>query len=389
MSPLLLTAFDNPTKPLCYLHGKSSIVGIYRVEAEDFQVSEILGFELSNEGPHHWLYIAKKNLNTMDVVQALAQTLSLSTRDIGYAGLKDKKAVTYQWFSVSSEQIKPQVLQKLFDEHGGEIDSIESGWAIQAAKRHHKKLKIGSHKANAFVLRLGIEDVATVDNSDKILQHSAISEGISKRLDKISQQGFLNYFMDQRFGRDNLSQFYHKKSLLLKRKSDQMLLSAARSFIFNHILSQNVASRSLFKPRLGDRCQLVGSQSFFVVDEKNDENMDIVSIENRLLAFDISLAFPLPGQDIASLLVSDLADELLSQMLGKIGRFAKKSNYRAGVCRPHDMSWDISEASAFDISHGFGNAVTIRFTLPKGCYATALLRELGAFREDSEKDRKN
>ena len=115
------------------------------LQPEDFTVSEELGFDLSGEGEHVFLYLQKRNLNTMELLQRLAALSGVPQRDIGVSGLKDRNAVTRQWFSVGMAGRQEPDWQAL--EAAGDVQVLEQG-------RHSRKLRRGVHRANRFSLVL-------------------------------------------------------------------------------------------------------------------------------------------------------------------------------------------------------------------------------------------
>ena len=208
---------------------------------EDFQVVEQLGFELSGEGEHLYLYIEKRNQNTRWVAGLLADALGVDELAVGYCGLKDRRAVTRQWFSVHLPGVNERSLDSLPELPDCQVLEIQ---------RHHKKLRRGMHDSNRFVIRLrGITgDVG----------------GLESRLIQIAAIGVPNYFGEQRFGReggnlreaDRLMQSRSAQHAGRRRKAVKgkggIYLSAARSYLFNLVLAERVGEQNWHIPVGGE-----------------------------------------------------------------------------------------------------------------------------------------
>jgi len=209
--------------PVCLnfkqVHGAYLGKGQIRQEVEDFKVEEVLGFEPSGEGEHVYLWIRKTGQNTGWVAEQLAKRLKLRHFDIGYGGMKDRHAVTEQWFSCwLPGKAAP-------DWTSFDIEGVE----ILKSARHSKKLRRGEHIANQF--KLIVRDVVLYQES---------TEELNARLEKIAKLGFPNYFGPQRFGWEGRN-LEKANALFLGEKQDRkkrgIYLSAARSYMFNTELS--------------------------------------------------------------------------------------------------------------------------------------------------------
>jgi len=209
--------------PVCLnfkqVHGDFLGEGLIRQNVEDFKVKEVLGFDPSGEGEHAYLWIRKSGQNTGWVAEQLAKRLALRHFDIGFGGMKDRHAVTEQWFSCwLPGKIDP-------DWSSFDIDGIE----ILSAVRHSKKLRRGEHISNQFNL--------VVRN---VILHKNTIEEVEARLENIEKQGFPNYFGPQRFGWEGRN-LEKANALFLGEKQDRkkrgIYISAARSYMFNKELS--------------------------------------------------------------------------------------------------------------------------------------------------------
>jgi len=191
----------------------------FRTVAEDFQVVEELGFSPEGTGEHLLLNIRKRDENTRWVAKLLAQHFDVAESTVGYCGMKDRRAVTTQWFSVQLPGSGSVVLPEL------------GGCEILASGRHPKKLRPGMHRENAFVIRLRFDDTAMPD--------------IESRLEMIAQHGVPNYFGEQRFGiaGNNLREvaaIVSSPQPRFRGKRGGLYLSAARSWLFNTVLAERV-----------------------------------------------------------------------------------------------------------------------------------------------------
>jgi len=212
----------------------------FRLYPQDFIVNEELGFEPTGAGEHELIHIEKIGQNTHWVAEQLAMHCGISPSAVGYCGRKDRHAITRQWFS-------------LYMPKQGSVnwDSFAlDGVTILATHRHARKLRLGSHKANHFVVRL--RDLKRNGQAIKDVQKQEITEGISERLVK----GVPNYFGEQRFGREgsNLHAasdwFMNGRKPHPKRRS--MVMSAARAYLFNLVLSARVSQENWRSPISGD-----------------------------------------------------------------------------------------------------------------------------------------
>lgn len=327
-----------------YAHNRPRATAAFKATAEDFEVHEIMNEGFSGEGEHHLLRVEKRGLNTEDVVKALARALNISAKLISYAGLKDRQALATQWISIHLP--------------GKDIPPIESlsgaGWRVLEYTRHLKKLRPGYLAGNRF--RIWLRDVTDL-------------EDLMQRLTLVKTTGVPNYFGDQRFGREanNLS---NAAAMLLGqlRVKDRFLkgiyLSAARSWLFNLILSQRVADQSWNKALAGDVMQLAGSHSIFSIDAAADE------IGQRILHKDLSPASPLPGRGKG--MVSGAALALIEAVcrpwqdwIQALAQQGVEEAWRANILHVESLEYQQS-----------GKDLILAFTLPAGAYATTLLREI-------------
>ncbi len=323
--------------------GEPVASGFIRQKPEDFRVVETLSFTPSGSGDHVYLLLEKTGENTDWVASQLAEFCGLKSVDIGYAGLKDRHAVTQQWFSLHMpNQTEP--------DWSGLADSIR----LLSKTRHEKKLKTGSIKQNNFVLL--------------VRELKADRERLNERLSLIKRLGVPNYFGSQRFGRNNanVQRFISSKGnrKRLKRQQRGMLISAARSYLFNHILSKRVALQAWNQFIEGDVLMIDGSRSIFVPDEGDTE------IQQRLAALEVHPSAVLwgAGRGLITGESADLAKEivdanpLITTALDNIGASLAHRAMRIDV---KEFKWKIIEDDQLEVS----------FSLVSGAYATSVLSE--------------
>ncbi|MBD3646866.1 MAG: tRNA pseudouridine(13) synthase TruD [Pseudomonadales bacterium] len=206
--------------PFCFSRawGKPSCRGIIRAAPEDFRVTEQLGFEPDGSGEHAWLRIRKTGDNTGWVADRLAKLAGVRPFDVGYAGRKDRHAVTEQWFSC----YLPGRLDP--DWSVLESDNIE----VLTVTRHGRKLRKGAHESNRFLIRVRM---------------SGVDDELETRLHCVRDKGFPNYFGEQRFGHDRRNLEYAEALFAgerVPRSKRDIYISAARAWMFNRVLSNRV-----------------------------------------------------------------------------------------------------------------------------------------------------
>lgn len=322
--------------------------GQYRAAAEDFIVEEQLDFTPEAHGEHLWLYIEKRNQTTLDVVKQLARLCDVTPRGIGYSGMKDRVAITQQWLSV---HLPGRDAPAGLTERLAAVDV-----RVLAQARHPRKLKRGVHRTNRFTLRLS---GAAVE-----------SDCFTARWEALCHHGVPNYFGPQRFGPSGRN-LVRAEAVLARgwRKRDDrqgMLLSSARSFLFNELLSARIKAGSWNTPLAGDTLMLDGTQSLFRPDQVDP------TLEARAKALDIHPAGILWG-------VGYTPDESPAQ------------RFEAGVVERHPVLCDgLSRSGVKPACRALrmrlgeperqieAGSFVLRFSLPRGGFATAVLGELMA-----------
>jgi tRNA pseudouridine13 synthase len=328
-----------------YMLGAPEASGIIRQQPEDFQVDEILGFEPDGEGEHWMLHIQKRNSNTAWVAKQLARLAGVPPRDTSYAGLKDRHAVTTQWFSVWLPGKEAPDWQQI------NSDEIK----LLAATQHSKKLRRGTLQGNRFQLI--------------VRQLKGDQEALERRLQQIAKEGVPNYFGDQRFGHgyDNLAQasrLFRGELTRLSKHMRGLYLSATRSQLFNQVLATRLADGSWNLALPGDQMMLQGSHSLFAVEEVDE------ALEQRVAQLDCHPTGAMWGRGrvSSSLQVEALENEVLApfeEWRDGLEWKGLKQDRRPLRTKVADLSWQFSDET-----------LQLAFTLQAGSYATMVLREL-------------
>jgi len=330
--------------PLPRALGGAPARGLLRVRAEDFRVDEIAGFEPSGHGEHAFLLVEKTGANTDWVARQLARAAGVAPLAVGYAGLKDRHAVTRQAYTVHlGNRAEP-------DWSALAIDGVR----VVSATRHARKLKRGAHRGNRFRIRLR----AVAGGRD----------GIATRVADVATRGVPNYFGEQRFGRDAGNVELARRlfgGARLPREQRGIALSAARSQLFNAVLARRVADDSWDRALDGDVYMLDGTHSIFGPEPPG------AALAERLARFDIHPTGPLWGEGAlrSEGAVAGLEREVAaaySDLAAGLEREGLAQERRALRLRPHGLAatWEADDV------------LVLEFALPAGAFATTVLREL-------------
>jgi tRNA pseudouridine13 synthase len=317
-------------------------------EPEDFLVDEVPLYAASGKGEHQYLHVRKRLLTTPEMVRRVARAAGVNEREVGYAGLKDKHAVTTQWLSLFSK-----------GPLSTELD-VGPGIEILQVTRHDNKLRTGHLLGNRFSITLvGVTDGA-----------AARAEAVVERL---RSDGLPNYFGAQRFGHggrnvaDALA-WLSRGARGRNRFEQKLFPSVIQSEIFNRYLSARLA---LGRQQLlaGEVVRLEGAGAMFRVDDVEKE-------QPRLAARDLHLTGPMIGPKMrpagaeALALEQRLAAELGldDAMLGALGRLAPGAR--------RDLFAPLGDLAIEPVSDRSEPALRLSFTLPAGGYATEVIRQL-------------
>lgn len=330
---------------------------IFNHSADDFTVTEIPLYAFSGDGEHLILTVRKKNISTWDMLAVLASALNIKQRDIGYAGLKDKNAMTVQHISVhrSCE---------------ARLENFEHAHIKILNKTYHKnKIKLGHLKGNKFFVRL--KKVLAIDR-----------QKIDAAVQKIQETGLPNFFGYQRFGAnfDN-----HEKGLDLiargaraRTREEKFYISAYQSALFNGWLSKR-----LELSHLAASLSEAEFRKIFAADVRSQGQFF------KLLSGDLMSHYPFGklfwAQDLTSEAQKFAArDRVPTGLLSGRAMFAK------------DAAWEIEKEFSREMPNANGDRrfawifpeitraiykeekahYELEFFLPKGSYATVLIEEI-------------
>lgn len=339
-------SFEGHMASLAYAGSKPEAGARIRQLPEDFQVMEIPLLEPDGDGEHVWLWIRKRGENTQRVAEQLSTHAGVHPRQVSYAGMKDRHAVTEQWFSVH--------LPGREEPDWSAMDSDTLTVLRQA--RHSRKLRRGTLKGNRFSITL--RDI-TGDRPP-----------VEQRLLRVRDQGVPNYFGEQRFGRGGSNLYtadslFKKPKMRLSRNKRGLVLSAARSFLFNQLLSARVQAGNWNTPIPGDAMQLQGSHSYFIADTID------AGLMSRVASQDVHPTGPLHGRGDSPVKADSLALE--NALLGTYADWCEGLEH-AGLVQDRralrlgvpDLAWQWTDAGE----------LVLDFSLPAGAYATSVLREV-------------
>ncbi|MFK7986940.1 MAG: tRNA pseudouridine(13) synthase TruD [Sandaracinaceae bacterium] len=319
------------------------VEGTIRSEPADFRVEEVPAYLPAGEGDHLFVQFEKTSINTPDAVRRIARALEVEPKESGYAGLKDRHAITVQWASF------------LFGD-AAKLDTPIDGVRVLQAARHGNKLRTGHLKGNRFDLLVRgapIDRLADVQDS----------------LATMEKRGVPNYFGAQRFGGSNLRD---AKAWLIEggRKPRKpflrkLFVSVLQSAVFNELLAARVSAGTLDRAEPGDLLQKTESGGMFPCE---DSAVDTPRVES----FEVGPTGPMfgPRTRLAEGQVGEREREAQARWgLDDVvmGRFRKAGQ---GTRRPYRVP--LSDAQVTSEPDG----LRLRFTLPSGAYATVVLREL-------------
>ncbi|GAA5192437.1 hypothetical protein GCM10025772_21710 [Ferrimonas gelatinilytica] len=329
-----------------YRFGQPEQTGTIRTLPEHFQVEEMLPFRPDGEGENHLIHIEKRGLTTHQVAKQLAQFAQVPVRDVSWAGLKDKHGVTRQWLCVRIPGKNTPNWQEL---NSDELTILESDRTL-------KKLRPGALMGNRFRIAVAeIEDMAPV----------------LARLEKI-RTGVPNYYGEQRFGHNGMNVARAAQMFAGRKVKDRnkrsIYLSAARSFLFNHVVSERLAQHGM-TPMDGDAVMLSGSNSFFIAEPWDEATLA------RLQAGDVALSAPLFGDGGAGSQgdAAEFEQRIVapwSELLAGLSSARLSPERRRLLLKPEGLTHRVEEG-----------VLWLEFMLPPGAFATSILRELVNYRD--------
>lgn len=327
--------------------GPPPVSGRLRVAPEDFRVEERLGFEPDGGAAHLLLRVEKTDANTLYVARALARFGGVRPADVGFAGLKDRRAIATQWFSVPARPGGPDWPA-----------CAQDGFRVLAVHSHSRKLRRGALAGNRFVIiARGIAGDTTA---------------LTASLERLAAHGAPNYFGPQRFGREaanlaGVDRWLAEGRLPRDRDQRAFLLSTARSLAFNAVLGARVAQLDWNRLLPGEVVNLAGSGSVFLAEAVDE------ALERRCGELDVHPTGPLPGRgglrpvgEAAG--AEDHALEPFKALVDALAAAEVDAMRRPLRVVPGQLEWSLD-----------GDELRVAFELPRGAFATAVLREVLAF----------
>lgn len=323
--------------------------GRLKASPADFKVEELPLYQPEGQGPHVYIRLGRAGLGTRETAAWLAALFKTDLVNIGYAGLKDKNALTFQDFSLLTA-LSPNQAAAAVNQAGGGLTAAPLG-------RHRNKLKVGHLLGNRFTIVLrGLKEPAA-----QALPRARELAGRLKNL------GLPNYFGPQRFGYDG-GNAAEARSLLARQGQkrgwrDKFLCSALQSAIYNAYLAARIRRGAFMEIHPGDICKKLATGGLFTAADGPGET-------KRLRAGEITSTGPIFGRKMKAAAgepglweEAALAEEGLS--------LAAARALGTGDRRPNRIIPDglqLAEGPAED-------SLIFKFSLPKGSYATVLMRE--------------
>lgn len=314
---------------------------------EDFEVREIPAYLPSGAGEHLYVHFEKRGLDTDRAVRAIAEALGAPARDAGFAGLKDRHAVTTQWASFHTRAEPPVALAL-------ELPGIR----VLEAARHGNKLKTGHLDGNRFVVRL----------------RGALTDrlpDVERALGWIARSGAPAYFGVQRFGRDGDNAARARRWIVEGGRAPErpferrLLVSALQSEVFNALLSARVEAGELGRILDGDLVRKEDSGGMFVAD-------DVAEVQARADRLEVSATGPMLGAEMRwPEREAREREEAAMQAAGLTTEHLERFR-RAGPGTRRSYRVLVRDATAVADADG----IVVSFTLPSGAYATEIVREL-------------
>ncbi len=320
--------------------------GTFKGTPEDFVVEEIPAYEPSGEQDceHLYLWIEKRGRSTQDVAKALAQHCGMNEKDVSWAGLKDRQAITRQYLCAPARFVEPKL-----------ATFVMEGVTVLRTARHRNKLKGGHLHGNKFTLMVrGVKD------------HDVAQQTLA-RLVKL---GIPNFFGEQRFGIGGDNAEKGKRILQSggrhrDRFERKLFLSAYQSDLFNRVLAKRLEAGTFATALLGDVLKKNVTGGEFIC-------ADPIVDQPRVDSLEVSPTGPLFGPEMRR--PEGVVDALEEAVLAEEGvtreLFVAGGNETMGARRLLRIAMQLESAVPQ------GDALELKFSLPAGSYATVLLREL-------------
>ena len=331
---------------LPFLHGGPLGRAGFKVELEDFVVEELLGFEPSGVGEHCFVWVEKRDLDTNAAAVRLADALGIRHRLVSHCGLKDRHAVTRQWFSLH-----------IPGQSSPEAAALESeGLRVLKVTRNTRKLRRGIHLGNRFTIRLREPDFD--------------ASAAAARWQAILERGVPNFFGEQRFGWDGRNvekalAMFRGEFLPKDRLLRGLLLSAVRSQLFNEVVAARMAQGNWDRPLSGEVYGFADNRTLLLIE--NQRGDEVQRFDDGVL----EITAPLWGagelHSAAEVRRLELERMVMHpELTAGLEAAGLRQERRVMRLRPTAAELDVLD----------GGDLQLSFDLPRGCYATGVLREL-------------
>ncbi len=333
----------HPLLPVC-TQDLAPIGGSLGTERDDFRVDEVPLYPFSGAGQHRLVRLQKRGATTDELVRVIARAAGLRPRDIGYAGMKDKHAITSQWVSFLEHGSTPVAEWELPD-----------GYEVLEATLHDNKLRTGHLKGNQFTLRL------------RDVERASAAPALSARL---QERGLFNFYGQQRFGHEGQNwsraiEWLRSGRIDRRRRFENKLYpSVIQAELFNRYARARIAL-GLDRLICGEVVRLKGTGSYFVVEELEAEQL-------RFAAGDLVLTGPITGPKMRA--AQDRAAELEREVYAEAG-LGDEDLLRLGRLAPgtrRDLVVPLEDLAFRELGAG---SAELTFFLPAGSYATRVLVE--------------
>ncbi len=333
------------------------IGGQLRATPDHFIVEEVPLYHPEGEGPHLYINLTKVGMTTKELQRRLEQLIGGASGIVGYAGLKDKHARTTQTFSINLEQApafdETELAKRITDSL-----PVTVNWL----KRHRNKLRAGHLLGNHFTITItGVE-----------LPAAEILERVTAIRQRLQQDGLPNFFGVQRFGVAGMN--VAKGWAILqgqRRERDRwlrrFLLSSYQSYLCNQYLARRLHTGAFAQILPGDVAKKVDTGGLFDVTDPEAEQI-------RYAAHQISFTAPIYGPKMraAQAAAGELEAQILHEAQVTLEDFQRakvEGGRRLGRLLLPDLQFQLGEEAE-------AAALQVRFFLPKGAFATTVMREL-------------
>jgi tRNA pseudouridine13 synthase len=328
----------------------AGIGGVLRASPEDFVVDEVPAYAPAGDGEHVMVLVEKRDLTTPEAASRLAKACGVNPADVGWAGMKDRQAVTRQWLSLPPPTT-PEAVRAL----------TLAGITVLEATRHPHKLRTGHLRGNRFAITVRDAAPGAAASAHTILARLA------------EPPGSPNYYGEQRFGKDGDNAVRGRALLAgektrLPLKIKRLLINAVQSEMFNAWLSARLADGLFARVVDGDVLVKRSGSAPFITAEPATE-------EARVRAGEIVVTGPMFGPKMRTPTEASTAaareDAVLAAAGLDIAAFAAVGRLAEGTRRP--LAVEVADVAVAEVD---ATTVTLRFALPAGAYATAVLREV-------------